>query len=173
MTVLAEKLAQRKDLVTKIGRLDDEIAAAMVYEEGETGEQTDAARDQAVAEVDAGMNDLVDALLELEAIENEIRAANSNTLVQFEGEWIMLSKAIVKRDRLKTEFNARTKIADEIDEQVGRKRNRYDYGLRSKDQVRRLSAVPPKDLRDDADKVAKRLRLLDAEIQKVNWSTEV
>lgn len=173
MTVLAEKLAWRKDLVAKIGKLDDEIGDALIYDDEGTPEETDAARAEAERAYATGIAALTASLDSLQEVENLIRAKNAKTMVYFAGDTYTLSEAIVLRDRLKTESNALAKIAASADEAVGRKRSKYDYERRKKDEVRTFTAVPTKTLRDESDRVARQLRLLDVEIQKVNWSTEI
>lgn len=168
MKVLAEALAARKAFVEKIGRLDDDIARALVYEEGE------GALAAARAEVGALEDALTEALDELQAIENDIRAANNAAFVRIDGKLQSLSEAIVLRDRLKTEHSARNHIADAAEAVGNRKVRTYgreiEFTRRNKDEVPIFSALDPTDAREKADAVAKRLRLLDVEIQKVNWS---
>lgn len=177
MTVLAEKLAERKDLVTLIGRLDDEIATALVYEDDGFPENAKAEREKAEAEVARLDGQLMSALDTLEKLENTIRAANQRANLVVDKVTMSISEAIVLRDRLKTEYNARKTIADATDPtgRSSRRRDIYGYGLerRKKDEIELRSVKDGRTAREEADAVARKLRLLDAEIQKVNWSQEV
>lgn len=176
MTVIAEKLAHRKDLVARIGRLDDEISAALVYEEDEDPAKTEAARVQADRLTDELFLTLNDSLVALEVVENEIRQANNQVTVIFNDVGMTLSEAIVYRDRLKTEYHAIDTIAKVV-EQVTTARSRRSWGgygeRRKKDEIQQHTVRSARQLREAADTVARKLRLLDAAIQKVNWSAEV
>lgn len=173
MTVLAELLAERKDLVTKIATLDEAIAAALVYDEEDDETQTRVIAKTTRAEADRLYGELTTSLDRLQEVENQVRSANMGYGITFDGKKLTISQAIVLRDRLTTEYHARKKIADEVADSIEIKKA-YRYGeRRKKDDIKTLSAIDPRDLVEDADAVAKKRRLLDIEIQKANWSVEV
>lgn len=171
MTVLAEKLATRKDLVNMIGRLDDALAAAMVYEKSEYPDKAKEAKEKAEDSVLTIEKQLASALDALQEIENLIRGANTRNSIVFDKQTMTISEAIVLRDRLKTEYNVRKLVADNVEGATVRSDYRYDR--RKKDEVEMGSVAEPMALRDKADAVARRIRELDNELQKANWSIEV
>lgn len=174
MTVLAEKLAERKDLVTRIGRIDDEIGGVLFYDKEDSEDQTKINKIEAEGAVATLVDELGDKLDQLQDVENTIREANTKTvIVGLDGDEITISAAIVLRDRLKTEYNAWDSIAKAVEGTSERSRRSYGYERRKKDDIQEVPVKTARELRDVADGIARKLRLLDTEIQKANWSTEV
>ena len=90
----------------------------------------------------------------------------------------------INRTNSRSEFDTERSISDAIAERdvIGKRRDfllgvsesgtsRWDRISRS--EVRYVMTVPVKELRAQADKLAKRYRELDLEIQELNWKTDL
>lgn len=168
MTVIAEALNERRRIFTEINELDERIAAAAVRDADEPEEPADQPVDALLAQLDADL----ERLRELSVALNQV---NNRTMVAFEGRPMTLMEAIALRDQLALDIKQRKAILSAIESALG-KATRHGLGFtarRTKDDIRQETTLPLRDLRDQIGVRAMRLRLLDLEIQKVNWSAPI
>jgi hypothetical protein len=82
-----------------------------------------------------------------------------------------MMEAIALRDRLALSIKRQRAVLEALEGSRGR--GRYSYEKRTKDDVRQLPTMEPTELRNAIDGESARMRLLDVEMQKVNWSTDL
>ena len=148
---LAEALALRSDATRRVEQLRARITNNARYQEGEPPAE------------DAGAL-LTEADEVLGQLESLIRRVNRTNAATPFGEGT-LTDAIARRDVLRLRHGLLTASADAAVGQGGMRQ------LRS--ELRWLSALPVSGLRSQADDVARQLRALDVEIQRVNWEADL
>jgi hypothetical protein len=167
--VLAEALAERKDIVKRIGEYDDRVIALAYVEESEdeTPNQEMLVEERRQFEAD---------LDRLQVLTGWIQERNNTTFLTFEGSKYTIAHAIVLRDRLKTEhsqLSALLRKLDDGDDEYSIYGRRHRRRVRTKDEIKQTQLVDARELRKQVDGTAQQMRLLDIEIQKANWSVEM
>jgi hypothetical protein len=149
---LAEALILRSDRKRVYEQLRNRAQANARYQEGESPAE-DARALVATAQ---------DVLAELEDLIRRINVTNAAATI--EG-GTTLTAALAERDVLRMRFALLTSVADAG---AGHGQMRQ---IRT--ELKFVSAVDVKQLRDEADAVAKRHRELDARIQEANWTVDL
>jgi hypothetical protein len=165
--VIAEALAERKDTLAKVAELTALAGHAATRDEDEP-EDSDA-----LWQTLAGLTASIERIGELT---NAINAANNRTsLVGLDGDSITIAQAIVVRDGLKLSHKAKSELLVAVEASLGLESHRRwsPRSLRSKEDVRKIAVIDISALRDEINGIAKQIRLLDIEIQKVNWTAEL
>lgn len=148
---LAEALALRADLQTRLAELGKRLHQNARYQEGE-----EPAEDAGtlLAEVDRIAADLESLVL-------QINVRNLATEVE---PGLSMTAALAHRDALKIRHRQRTDLAEAASTPV----DRY-----SRTEIRSIAAVNVRALRVEIDDLARQIRELDTRIQGVNWTTEL
>jgi hypothetical protein len=149
--LLAEALAHRADLNTRMSQLAARAVSNARLQEG------DAPVEDPAALLDQHLR-LADELAELIT---RINVTNIGVQVQ---PGLTMTAALARRDRLRTLHRVRTAVADAASQ-------RQDRFTRS--EIKFIPAVDVGGLRSAADDVARELRELDTRIQEVNWTSEL
>lgn len=148
---LAEALLERKSLTQKIEALRARLAENALVQEG----------DQPSEQPQALMAELNDAVNQLESLIRRINATNNVAQL---ADGTAVSQAIVTRDMLRLRREALEKVA----EAASMRQARY-----MRTEVRYVATVNTAELRKQIDALSKDWRELDAQIQAVNWMTEL
>jgi hypothetical protein len=148
---LAEALARRADLTTRIAELRGRAVASAQRQEGDEATEDPAAL---LAAAD-------DAAAELERLLARINRANLATEVE---PGLSVTDALAQRDALRLRHRFRVDLAERATDRTAR------Y-LRS--EIKLVAAVDVRALRAEADELARQLRALDTRLQEVNWATEI
>lgn len=151
---LAEALARRADVQTRVQQLRARIEASARHQEGE-----EPAEDAGALLAEAG-----EALTELQGLIRRINATNAAT--PLEG-GRTITDGIAERDVLKLRHSLLSAAANA----AAGSSSRSFRQLRS--ELREIAALPVADVRRQADDVARRLRELDTLIQQRNWEVEL
>jgi hypothetical protein len=149
---LAEALLERADLQKRIEALQSRIVANASYQEGE-----EPAEDPAEL--------LVECERALAALERLVTAINLTNAAAVTAAGELLTAALARRESLRGRHSILTRAADAAAGERGYRQ------LRS--ELRRLPALPVRELRERADVAARELRELDAAIQRTNWEVEL
>ena len=145
---LAEALQMRADIKTRISQLHSRLNDNAKAQEGE-----------APAEDPLRLIELLNA--ECSAYEELIRRINlTNAATVFEGE--TLTALLARRDTLSLELS----IMRDFLQQASQRIDRY-----SKTKIKILPTVDVTAMQQTVDAKSKKLRQLDAAIQKLNWNT--
>jgi hypothetical protein len=153
---LAEALLLRADRNRALEQLGQRIQVSARYQEGE--KPAEDARDL-VAAASAVLN-------ELEFLIRTINRTNSDTLME-DGRTV--TDPLAERDVLRLRYSmlkAAAEAASGVHQQAG-------FMRATRSEVKYLRALDVKGLRQQASDVAQRARELDAQIQQVNWTTEL
>jgi len=148
---LAEALLERKSLTQKIEALRERLTENALVQEG----------DQPSEQPQALMAELNDAVNQLESLIRRINATNNVAQL---ADGTAVSQAIVTRDMLRLRREALEKVA----EAASMRQARY-----MRTEVRYVATVNTAELRKQIDALSKDWRELDAQIQAVNWMTEL
>jgi len=149
---LAEALTQRKNLKDEIEELKQRAAGYAVIQEG--NERLGSAG-KVLEKIGAKITRLKELII-------AINRANLETVIEDRNETLM--GAIIDRDMLKLEKS----ILDHVADNATSSRDRY-----SRNEIRMIPTIDIDKLRSRSDSLAKKYRLLDAEIQAKNWTTEI
>ncbi|KQQ05979.1 MULTISPECIES: DIP1984 family protein [unclassified Rathayibacter] len=149
---LAEALLERADLQKRIEALQSRILQNASYQEGE-----EPAEDPAEL--------LSECLRAHEALERLVTAVNLTNTSATTPDGVVLTAALARRESLRGQHSILVRAADAASGERGYRQ------LRS--ELRRLTALPVKELRERADAVARELRELDASIQRTNWEVDL
>jgi len=149
---LAEALLERADLQKRIEALQSRIVANASYQEGE-------APSEDPAEL---LDECTRALAALERLVTAINVTNTTTPTP---DGATLTAALARRETLRSQHGILVRAADAAAGSWGNRQMRSE--------LRRLSALPVKELRTRADEIARELRDLDASIQRTNWEAEL
>ncbi|WP_424411755.1 DIP1984 family protein [Pasteurella sp. PK-2025] len=148
---LAEALMERADAQRRLAQLNQRLQQNAKYQEGEKPAEHPA---DLLVEYQNVADQLEKLVVQINQANNQIRLANGMTMLE----------ALAKRDRLKEEHAVLIKLADTaLPEQ-----DRY-----SRSEIKMLSAVNIKDIRKQADQIAKQHRELDVLVQQANWQQDI
>ena len=148
---LAEALLERKSLKEKIESLRTRLAENAMVQEGDTPAEDPAAL---MAELDR-------TLAALETVIKQINATNN--LAQLP-DGTSVSEAVVRRDLLRM----RRETLEQVAQATSMHQHRY-----MRTEVRFVPTINSADLRKQIDGLARDWRELDAQIQAVNWTTDL
>ena len=149
---LAEALARRADLSTRMAELRGRALAVAQHQEGEPPAEDPA---ELLAEADR-------AAEELRGLMVRINTTNLGTHLA-DGESV--TSALARRDVLRLRHRFRVELAD---------RAISGGAFRSlRSEIRQVSAVDVRALRGEADLLARELREVDTRLQEVNWASEL
>jgi hypothetical protein len=152
---LAEALAERGDLVRRTEHLRGRIVANARYQEGE----------QPAEDAGALLAELGEVLDRAEMLIRRINRTNS-TAATAGG---TVTDALARRDALRIRHRVVTQAADAAS--GGGERSGYGRQLRS--ELVHVAALPVAELRRTADDIAREIRQIDLEIQRVNWEIDL
>lgn len=148
---LAEALIERADLQRRLAQLNQRLQQNAQYQEGE----------QPAEDPNALLDEYSATAAQLSQLIVKINLANNR--IQLENGTSMLT-ALAERDRLKAYHSTLTSLADAaMPEQ-----SRY-----SRSEIKLLAAVNIKQIRKQADDIAKQHRQLDTQIQQANWLNDL
>ncbi|UDW84729.1 DIP1984 family protein [Pasteurella canis] len=148
---LAEALMQRADAQRRLAQLNQRLQQNAKYQEGEKPAENPI---ELLLEYRQVADSLERLVVQINQTNNLIALSNGMKMVE----------ALAKRDRLKDEHSALIKLAESaLPEQ-----ERY-----SRSEIKMLSAVDIKAIRQQADQVAKAHRELDVFIQQANWQYDL
>jgi hypothetical protein len=153
---LAEALLLRADRNRTLEQLRQRIQVSARYQEGE--EPPEDARD--LVSVASTVLD------ELEGLIRNINRTNSGTVM---ADGRTLTDALAERDVLRLRYSVLKVSADAASgaqQQVG-------YMRATRSELKLMSDLDVKNLRQQSSDVARRARELDARIQELNWTTEL
>ena len=148
---LAEALLERKSLKQKIESLQSRLAESVMVQEG----------DKPVEDPQALMAELNEATDALETLIKQINATNNVATLP---DGVSVSEAIVSRDLLRL----RRETLEQVAQSTSMRQNRY-----MRTEVRFVPTIDSAELRKRIDALSKSWRELDAQIQAVNWTTEL
>lgn len=147
---LAEALLERASLQSKLSDLRTRLMQNALVQEGESPAEDPA---ELQAAVDA-------ALVSLEKLILEINMTNAKTLCDGQPVTALLAKRDCMREKIAL-------YRDFLSSASG-------AGSRARgSEIKILSTVPVAKLRQEIDRYAEELRLLEIKIQKINWSTDL
>lgn len=148
---LAQALIERADLQRRIAQLAQRMQQNAQYQEGETPSENP--------------NDLLGEYRQtIKEWENLVIAINLRNSQITLPNGISMTAALAQRDRLKTEHATLIQLADAATPE----QSRY-----SRSEIKMLAAVNIKNIRQEADKIAKQCRELDIMIQETNWLNDL
>ena len=153
---LAEALRERADLQHEIAQLQHRIGSCARYLEGEQPEE------DAAALLDRAR----DVLARHEKLVARINRTNAVTLLP---SGPTITAAMAHRAYLNGLRNFLSRAADDG---AGAASDRV-WGRRRASELKETTAIPVSALRDESDHIAAELRVLDVQIQQVNWSTDL
>ena len=148
---LAEALSIRKDLQKRIAQLQSRIANNVKVQEG----------DEPLENPDHLMKELENCLTQLEEIIWRINATNMRT-VNAKGE--TLTQLMARRDVLTMRVNTLRSIFNTASES----QNRY-----STSEIKMVTVIDVKRLGKKVNDLSAKLRVLDIEIQSLNFSADI
>ncbi|WP_301098167.1 DIP1984 family protein [Otariodibacter sp.] len=148
---LAEALIERADLQRRLLQLNQRLQQNAQYQEGEKPTEDP---NELLLEYSAVAEKLKQLIVKINLANNSIQLANGLAMVE----------ALAERDLLKAKHSMLINLADAaMPEQT-----RY-----SRSEIKSLSAVNVKEIRKQADDVAKKHRELDTQIQQANWLNDI
>lgn len=148
---LAEALAIRTDLQKKIAQMDSRLKAACKVQEGDTPAENP-------EELFKNFDDYLDSL---EKLVCQINKTNQNTIMP---DGMTLSEKIALRDKLKVKVQQLQALLEHL---LGQG-ERY-----SRQEIKYVISVNQKDVRRRMDECSKHLRLVDCDIQAMNWTVDL
>jgi hypothetical protein len=153
---LAEALLLRADRNRSLEQLKQRIQVSARYQEGE--KPPEEARDLLAA---------ASAVLdELEVLIRNINRTNSDT-VMADGRTV--TDALAERDVLRLRYSMLKASADA----ASGASHQMEFFRATRSELKYMSALDVKDLRQQTTDIARRARELDARVQQVNWTTEL
>lgn len=151
---LAEALAARADTQRRVQQLQRRIANNARYQEGEPPTE-----DASVLLAEA-----VEACAELEELIRRINRTNANTPLGTG----TVTDALARRDVLRLRHGLLTTAAD-----AAAGKDSQGYGRQLRSELPYISALDVRELREQADQVAREIREVDLAVQRVNWEAEL
>ena len=148
---LAEALLLRSDLQKKLASLRERVVANAVIQEGEKPNE----------KPDELLKEAIGVLGQLEKLVTQIHRANLKTKL---ADGRTLTDAIAHRDTLIAQHALYGAAI------AGSKKEPERYSVR---EIKWKSTLPVAKLQKQVDDLAKKLRELNAEIQKANWSADL
>ena len=153
---LAEALAERAELVRRAEHLKVRILANARHQDGESPAEN-------ASEL---LSEHAATLDRLQVLIRRINRTNSAAMVR-DG---TVTDALASRDVLRMKHKAVTAAADAAS---GREHD-HRYGPRQlRSELVYIAALPVSELRDTANDLAKQIRQVDLEIQRVNWEYDL
>lgn len=151
MMKLAEALIERSDLQRRLAQLIQRLQQNAQYQEGENP-----------SEDPQGL--LAEYAQTAEQLKNLVVAINlANNKIQLDN-GIAMVEALAERDRLKAEQAMLIALANA----AMPAQDRY-----SRSEIKMLAAVNIREIRQQADAIAKQYRELDTQIQQANWQFDL
>lgn len=147
---LAEALILRADCQKKIAQLRQRLSRCVKVQEGE----------QPPEDPQVLLGELSSAIAQLTTLIQRINRTNASTAFDPGN----LTDALARRDTLAIQRNALQNIIQE----AALTHNRY-----SRSEVKVVSTVDVSDLQRQVDSLAQEYRLLDTQIQSLNWQVDV
>lgn len=144
---LAQALMERSDLQRRLAQLNQRLEQNAQYQEGEVPVEDPA---DLLAEYRRSAQTLMDLIVAINRANHRATLADGTAMVA----------ALAERDRLQAEHSMLIKLADAATP---------DQSHYSRSEIKMLPAISVKDIRREADRVAKRCRELDVQIQEANW----
>lgn len=163
--LLAEALAERRQVLDRIAKTGDRWVRVATWDEDEAA-PTQPEADAVLTELSADL----DRLQELNVL---IHRANNLAELDWAGASVTVMEAIALRDRLNLERTTIDAAKREIEEAIGTRRGRWLGSRRSREDVKTSTLIDPRELGKRADAVAARMRELDLAVQKINWSHQL
>lgn len=148
---IAEALSIRKDLQKRIAQLQGRIANNVKVQEGDEPLENP---DQLLKELDGCLSKLEDIIFRINATNMQVKNAKGVSLTQL----------MARRDVLTIRINTLRNVFNTASES----QNRY-----SQSEIRMVTVVDVKKLSKQIDKLSANLRVLDMEIQGLNFSAEL
>ena len=148
---LAEALSIRKDLMKRIAQLQGRIANNVKVQEG----------DEPLENPDELMKELDSCLKQLEDIIFRINATNMQTV---NSKGVSLTQLMAQRDVLTMRVNTLRSVFNSASES----QSRY-----SQSEIKMVTVVDVKKLGKRVDDLSAKLRVLDMEIQALNFATDL
>ena len=149
---LAEALLERADLQKRVESLQSRIVAAASYQEGEPPAED-------AAEL---LEQSIQAIATLETLVTAINLTNASTIV---ADGRPVTALLSARESLRSRHSVVSRAAEAASG------GWHQRQLRS--ELRQVSALPVKELRAQADAVAKDIRETDVLIQRTNWEADL
>lgn len=148
---LAEALSVRKDLMKRIAQLQSRIANNVKVQEG----------DEPLEQPAELMKELDTCLGQLEEIIYRINATNTQTT---NAQGVSLTRLMAQRDVLTMRVGALRSVFNTASES----QSRY-----SQSEIKMVTVIDVKKLGKQVDELSARLRVLDMEIQALNFATDL
>ena len=149
---LAEALLERADLQKRVEQLQSRIVAAASYQEGEPpAEDASELLEQSIQSIAA-----------LEVLVTAINLTNASTLT---ADGRTVTALLAAREAQRSRHSVLSRAAEAASGGWNQRQ------LRS--ELKQVSALPVKELRAQADAVAKQVREIDVEIQRTNWEADL
>lgn len=148
---LAEALILRADLQKRLEQVKARLRNNVLVQEGESPSEDP---DYLLKELFKIENDLTDIIIRINLTNNSTDFSDGMTLTE----------ALARRDALLK----RRSFLSEIATQASFKQDRY-----SKTEIKYVSTIDVKAMQKEVDQVAKEYRLLDTEIQALNWNVDL
>lgn len=148
---IAEALSIRKDLQKRIAQLQGRISNNVKVQEGDEPLENP---DQLLKELDGCLSQLEDIIFRINATNMQVKNAKGVSLTQL----------MARRDVLTIRINTLRNVFNTASES----QNRY-----SQSEIRMVTVVDVKKLSKQIDKLSANLRVLDMEIQGLNFSAEL
>lgn len=148
---LAEALMERADLQRRLAQLNQRLQQNAQYQEGETPSENP---QELLVEYTQAAEQLKKLVVAINFANNRIQLENGMTMVE----------ALAERDRLKAAHSMLISLA----QAAMPEQNRY-----SRSEIKSLAAVNVREVRQQADDIAKQHRQLDTQIQQANWQHEI
>ena len=147
---LAEALILRADCQKKISQLRQRLSRCAKVQEGE----------QPPEDPQVLLGELSGAIAQLTTLIQRINRTNANTAFDPGN----LSDALARRDTLAIQRN----VLNNLIQEAALTQNRY-----SRSEVRLVSTVNVAELQQQVDSLAQEYRLLDTQIQSLNWQVDM
>lgn len=148
---LAQALIERADLQRQLQQLNQRMLQNAQYQEGETPSEQPIELLNQYRQIASRLQQLIVAI---NLHNSQIQLPNG----------MSMTAALAERERLKAEHATLIKLADAATPE----QSRY-----SRSEIKMLAAVNVKQLRQQADQIAKQARELDLLIQEINWLSEM
>ena len=149
---LAEALLERADLQKRVESLQSRIVAAASYQEGEPPAE----------DASELLEQSIQAIAALELLVTAINLTNSTTVTP---DGRSVTALLASREALRSQHSVLSRAAEAASG------GWHQRQLRS--ELKQVSALPVKELRAQADAVAKEIREIDSLIQRTNWEADL
>jgi len=147
---LAEALSLRKDLETRISKIKDRLENVVRIQEG----------DQPAEDPQELIGELDRCLVQLEHIIYSINVTNMQIVTE---DGLTMTKLLAERDILKKRIDVLRHTFNEA----------TNSGSRYRNEIRYVTTIEVKPLRQQLDKFAQQYRQLDMKIQELNFTNDL